>query len=210
MPSCTHQGQRRHGCRQGRLGHPAECTQLAPGGELDLATDACCGCHADGARLCRHSAKLLHSGAAFLGTTRANLLMLLGVCKLLALLDLWVVNAIPRVTCLCVACMMGAPSATYHGVLASHQYLCRVLAHRPCTRVYTDWFAHGLGRSGHLLPPRHRRRPAAARAHVRRYAIRCTHTHGARHLVLTARLQAASLSTRGCIPTRMQRLQPYP
>ena len=40
--------------------------------------------------------------------------------------------------------------------------------------------------------------------------IRCTHTHGARHLVLTARLQAASLSTRGCIPTRMQRLQPYP
>ena len=144
MPSCTHQGQRRHGCRQGRLGHPAECTQLAPGGELDLATDACCGCHADGARLCRHSAKLLHSGAAFLGTTRANLLMLLGVCKLLALLDLWVVNAIPRVTCICVACMMGAPSATYHGVLASHQYLRYVLAHRPCTRVYTDWLAHGL------------------------------------------------------------------
>ena len=102
---------------------------MAPDGELDLATDACCGCHADGARLCRHSAKLLHSGAAFLGTTRANVLMLLGVCKLLALLDLWVVNAIPRVTCLCVACMMGAPSATYHGVLASHQYLCRVLAH---------------------------------------------------------------------------------
>lgn len=61
-----------------------------------------------------HSAKLLHSGAAFLGTTRANVLMLLGVCKLLALLDLWVVNAMPRLTCLCVACMMGAPSATYH------------------------------------------------------------------------------------------------
>ena len=101
-----------------------------------MATDACCGCHADGARLCRHSAKLLHSGAAFLGTTRANVLMLLGVCKLLALLDLWVVNAMPRVTCLCVACMMGAPSATYHGVLASHQYLCRCCAQAVHTHVY--------------------------------------------------------------------------
>ena len=62
--------------------------------------------------------------------------MLLGVCKLLALLDLWVVNAIPRVTCLCVACMMGAPSATYYGVLASHQYLCRCCAQAVHTHVY--------------------------------------------------------------------------
>lgn len=32
-------------------------------------------------------------GAAFLDTTRANVLILLGACKLLALLDLWVSNA---------------------------------------------------------------------------------------------------------------------
>ena len=47
-------------------------------------------------------------GAAFLGTARANVLILLGACKLLALLDLWVLNLMPRITCLCVACMMGA------------------------------------------------------------------------------------------------------
>jgi len=132
--------------------------------------------------------------------------MLLGVCKLLALLDLWVVNAIPRVTCLCVACMMGAPSATYHGVLASHQYLCRVLAHtghaHACilTGLPTDlaglvtYCHHAIADD---LPP-----PALMCADM--LHIRCTHTHGARHLVLTA-----SLSTRGCNPThkRLQRVR---
>ena len=103
--------------------------------------------------------------------------MLLGVCKLLALLDLWVVNAIPRLTCLCVACMMGAPSATYHGVLASHQYLCRVLRTGRAHACIPTGSPTDFGRSGHLLPPRHRRRPAAARAHVRRYATYSMHAH---------------------------------
>ena len=67
-----------------------------------------------------HAAEVLPSGAAFLGTTRANVLILLGACKLLALLDLWVLNLMPRITCLCVACMMGTPSllTPYKFVLA--------------------------------------------------------------------------------------------
>ena len=67
------------------------------------------------------SAKLLQSGAAFLGTTRANVLILLGACKLLALLDLWVLNAMPRITCLCVAVMMGAHRA--HPLASRHLLL---------------------------------------------------------------------------------------
>ena len=128
--------------------------------------------------------------------------MLLGVCKLLALLDLWVVNAIPRLTCLCVACMMGAPSATYHGVLASHQYLCRVLRTGRAHACILTGSPTDFGRSGHLLPPRHRRRPAAARAHVRRYATYSMHAHPRSSPFWSSpqayRLEAATLPIRGC------------
>jgi hypothetical protein len=101
-----------------------------------LAKGACCGCCttpkalavAALQRLWRGprchpatSAKLLQSGAAFLGTTRANVLILLGACKLLALLDLWVLNAMPRITCLCVAVMMGAHRA--HPLASRHLLL---------------------------------------------------------------------------------------
>ena len=88
-----------------------------------------------------HAAEVLPSGAAFLGTTRANVLILLGACKLLALLDLWVLNLMPRITCLCVACMMGTPSllTPYKFVLArraSPTGLSRVPACRLCTHAY--------------------------------------------------------------------------
>ena len=140
--------------------------------------------------------------------------MLLGVCKLLALLDLWVVNAIPRVTCLCVACMMGAPSATYHGVLASHQYLCRVLRTGRAHACILTGSPTDFGRSGHLLPPRHRRRPAAARAHVRRYATYSMHAHprsspfGFWSSPQAYRLEAATLEAAARAHARV-RLQQY-
>lgn len=46
-------------------------------------------------------------GATFLGTTRVNVLILCGVCKCLTILDVWVLNVVPRLACLCFACMMG-------------------------------------------------------------------------------------------------------
>jgi hypothetical protein len=46
-------------------------------------------------------------GAEFLGTTRANVLILLGVCKAATLLDIWVLHIVPQLACLCYAVMMG-------------------------------------------------------------------------------------------------------
>ena len=46
-------------------------------------------------------------GAAFLGMSRANVLILCGACKSLTLLDVWIVQAVPRLACLCFAGMMG-------------------------------------------------------------------------------------------------------
>ena len=46
-------------------------------------------------------------GATFLGTSRANVLLLCGVCKSLTILDVWFVNVVPRLACLCYAAMMG-------------------------------------------------------------------------------------------------------
>ena len=102
------------------MGRCAKCRKLAPDGDLVtcqrrllclFATPKALAVAAL-QRLWRgppcHAAEVLPSGAAFLGTTRANVLILLGACKLLALLDLWVLNLMPRITCLCVACMMGA------------------------------------------------------------------------------------------------------
>ena len=84
-------------------------------------------------------------------------------------------------------------------------------------------------RHGHVLPPRHRRRPAAARGHVRHVCIYDSYAHGddlpppvamcayaytytCAPRLLTTRLQpypreAATLSTRGCNPIH-ERLRP--
>ena len=44
--------------------------------------------------------------ADFFGGTKLGWLTFLGVCKMAALLDLWVTNIIPRVAAVCVAIMM--------------------------------------------------------------------------------------------------------
>lgn len=45
-------------------------------------------------------------GATFLGTSRNNVLILCGVCKVAAILDIWLLNVVPRLACLCFAAMM--------------------------------------------------------------------------------------------------------
>lgn len=66
-------------------------------------------------------------GAEFLGTTRAKVLILLGTCKFLAILDVWVLHVLPRLACLCVACMMGLVGYCHHAIddeLAPPLVLC--------------------------------------------------------------------------------------
>ena len=41
------------------------------------------------------------------GIPRETIMIILGVCKLLALLDVWLLHIMPRVTLLCVSVMMG-------------------------------------------------------------------------------------------------------
>jgi len=45
-------------------------------------------------------------GAKLLGTTRSNFLILVGTCKLLAFVDVWLLNVVPRLACFCYAIMM--------------------------------------------------------------------------------------------------------
>ena len=55
-------------------------------------------------------------GADFFGVDRRNLLLGIGVCKLLALLDIWLIHLVPRLACVCVAIMMAAISYAHAAV----------------------------------------------------------------------------------------------
>jgi hypothetical protein len=46
-------------------------------------------------------------GAIFFATTRANVLILCGAAKVLALADVWILKTVPQIACFCVAVMMG-------------------------------------------------------------------------------------------------------
>lgn len=46
-------------------------------------------------------------GASFFGTSRENILLFCGLCKVLAALDIWVLHVMPRLALLCFAGMMG-------------------------------------------------------------------------------------------------------
>lgn len=45
-------------------------------------------------------------GANFFGISRQSLLLCIGICKIAALADIWVLHIMPKVTCLCVATML--------------------------------------------------------------------------------------------------------
>jgi hypothetical protein len=50
------------------------------------------------------------------GVPRQSLLLVIGVCKIAAFTDIWLLHIIPKIACLCIAMMMMMIFASHHAI----------------------------------------------------------------------------------------------